>query len=62
MKNGWDVVKNYGYEDEEVVFKSGNLETCIKVCDDYHEKFGHIYIYAVYHSDEMLGKEEDYDQ
>ena len=61
MEDKWEVVSNYGYEDEEVVFIGNNLNTCIKVCDDYHKKFGHINIYAVYHSDEILGEEEEHD-
>lgn len=55
LENVWEVVKNYGYEDEEVVFESSNLDTCIAVCDEYHKKFGHINIYGVYHSDKMGG-------
>lgn len=54
MKNNFDVVKNYGYEDEEAVFNSDDYNECVRVCKELHEKAGKYEFFAVYPSDEMM--------
>ena len=55
MENNFDVVKNYGFEDEEIIFNSSDFNECKKVCDDAQGKAKRYERFAVYPSDIMLG-------
>jgi len=55
MENNFDVVKNYGFEDEEIIFNSSDFNECKKVCDDAIKKAERWERFAVYPSDLMLG-------
>lgn len=55
MENNFDVIKNYGFEDEEIIFNSSDFNECKKVCDDAQAKAERYERFAVYPSDIMLG-------
>ena len=55
MGNNFDVIKNYEFEDEEVIFNSSDFNECKKVCDAAQKKAERWERFAVYPSDLMLG-------
>lgn len=52
--NNFDVIKNYRYEDEEIVFNSDDYNKCKVVCDEKQKAANKHDRYAVYASDSML--------
>lgn len=55
--NNFDVVKNYGFEDEEIVFNSDDFLECVAVCNERQRNASTYERFAVYPSDKMLGIE-----
>lgn len=55
MSNNFDVVKNYGFEDECIVFNSDDYNECVRVCNERQANAGDYELYEVYPSDKMLG-------
>lgn len=59
MKNNFDVIKNYGYEDEEIMYNSDDYNSCVTKCNELQSNAGKYEFYGVYPSDSMLGITED---
>ena len=55
--NNFDVVKNYGFDDEEIVFNSDDYLECVSVCNEMQRVASAYERFAVYPSNKMLGIE-----
>lgn len=58
MTNNFDMVKNYGYDDEEIIFNHNDFNICKQKCDDLAKHAKPHEQYAVYPSDSMITKGE----
>ena len=54
MTNNFDVVKNYGFDDEEIIFNSDDFMECKLKCDEMHGLANEYDRYEVYPSDSMI--------
>lgn len=62
MANNFDVIKNYGYDDEEIVFNHEDFNICKQKCDALAKQAGPYEHYAIFPSDKMLTEGEVWQQ